>query len=154
MTASTIYHEWPFLCTYNLKHAACLMCRPMARDVILHPLFWNSEERLSFLRDASDRVELEDREENSVVLSSIEAIGPTAFGASWDTNLDTDLLDNLRRYRRYNFSSVRDLLRIIRNKSNHYRELPQDLQVLFLFLKSRSFEIADLFVQCVCYSSV
>ncbi len=103
--------------------------RPVAQDVVLHPLFWNSDERLSFLRDASDRVELEDREDNSAVLAAVEAIGPIALGGTWDVHLDPDLLENLRRYRRYNFNSVRDLLRVIRNKSNHYRELPQNVQV-------------------------
>ncbi|CAM6021866.1 unnamed protein product [Sphagnum balticum] len=104
--------------------------RPVAQDVVLHPLFWNSDERLSFLRDASDRVELEDREDNSAVLAAVEAIGPIALGGTWDVHLDPDLLENLRRYRRYNFNSVRDLLRVIRNKSNHYRELPQNVQDL------------------------
>jgi serine/threonine-protein kinase/endoribonuclease IRE1 len=32
------------------------------------------------------------------------------------------------KYRRYDFSSLRDLLRVIRNKHSHYRELPPDLQ--------------------------
>jgi len=33
------------------------------------------------------------------------------------------------RYRKYNFESTRDLLRYIRNKSGHYRELSDDLKV-------------------------
>jgi hypothetical protein len=42
--------------------------------------------------------------------------------------LDTELLGNLGRYRRYRACSLRDLLRVIRNKHNHWRELPEPLQ--------------------------
>jgi len=41
---------------------------------------------------------------------------------------DTELIENLGRYRKYNQSSLRDLLRVIRNKHNHFRELPDGLQ--------------------------
>ncbi len=41
---------------------------------------------------------------------------------------DTELIENLGRYRKYNQSSLRDLLRVIRNKHNHFRELPDSLQ--------------------------
>jgi hypothetical protein len=42
--------------------------------------------------------------------------------------LDAELLGNLGRYRRYRAGSLRDLLRVIRNKHNHWRELPEPLQ--------------------------
>lgn len=102
--------------------------RLTASEVEKHPLFWTPEQRLTFLRETSDRMEGEDREEGSEVLAAMEAVGPVALGGSWVDKLDGALLENLGRYRRYNFRSVRDLLRVIRNKSNHYRELPQSLQ--------------------------
>ncbi|KAF2312521.1 hypothetical protein GH714_034948 [Hevea brasiliensis] len=77
--------------------------RPKAIEVLRHPMFWSSEMRLSFLRDTSDRVELEDRESDSDLLKALE---------------------------RYKFDSVRDLLRVLRNKLNHYRELPKGIQEL------------------------
>ncbi|KAL5706089.1 non-specific serine/threonine protein kinase [Ranunculus cassubicifolius] len=104
--------------------------RPAARDMLSHPLFWSSETRLSFLRDASDRVELEDRETDSAILEALENVAPTALGGNWDTKLETSFLSNIGRYRRYKFDSVRDLLRVIRNKLNHYRELPTEIQEL------------------------
>lgn len=84
---------------------------------------------MAFLRDASDRIEGEDREDVSLLLEEMEAVGAEALGGAWDEKLDSALLGNLGRYRRYNYRSVRDLLRMIRNKSNHYRELPVDVQV-------------------------
>lgn len=102
--------------------------RPKAAEVYNHPLFWDPETRLSFLRDASDRVELEDRETNSSLLKSLESVGPQALGGKWDEKLDNTLLTDIGRYRKYKYDSVRDLLRVIRNKLNHYRELPKELQ--------------------------
>lgn len=93
-----------------------------------HPLFWNPEKRLSFLRDASDRVELEDRETDSELLKALEATAAEALHGNWDSKLDSSFLTNITRYRRYKYDSVRDLLRVIRNKLNHYRELPTEIQ--------------------------
>ncbi|PSR99498.1 Endoribonuclease [Actinidia chinensis var. chinensis] len=102
--------------------------RPKAMDVLHHPLFWNSELRLSFLRDASDRVELEDRESESELLKALESIAPVALGGKWDEKMENAFINDIGRYRRYKFDSVRDLLRVIRNKLNHYRELSQKIQ--------------------------
>ncbi|GJW46840.1 serine/threonine-protein kinase/endoribonuclease IRE1b-like protein [Tanacetum coccineum] len=75
--------------------------RPTAVEVYHHPLFWNPEFRLSFLRDASGK---------------------------WDEKLDKILLKDVTQYRKYKYDSIRDLLRLIRNKSNHYRELSEEVQ--------------------------
>ncbi|CAB4309313.1 unnamed protein product [Prunus armeniaca] len=102
--------------------------RPTAMDVLHHPFFWSSETRLSFLRDASDRVELEDRESESELLNALEGTAAVALNGKWDEKMESAFINNIGRYRRYKFDSVRDLLRVIRNKLNHYRELPQDIQ--------------------------
>ncbi|KAI3922916.1 hypothetical protein MKW98_007047 [Papaver atlanticum] len=104
--------------------------RPKALDVLHHPFFWNSETRLAFLRDTSDRVELEDREAESDLLKALEAVAPVALGGKWDEKMESDFISNIGRYRRYKYDSTRDLLRVIRNKLNHFRELPQDIQEL------------------------
>lgn len=102
--------------------------RPNAAEVLHHPLFWSSEMRLSFLRDTSDRVELEDRENKSEFLRAIENAALVAFGGKWGEKLDAAFITDMGRYRKYNFDCLRDLLRVIRNKLNHYRELPEELQ--------------------------
>lgn len=104
--------------------------RPTAVEVLHHPMFWNSETRLSFLRDVSDRVELEDRENASQLLEVLESRGRVAFGGKWDEKMDNAVINDIGRYRRYRFDSVRDLLRVIRNKLNHYRELSKEIQVI------------------------
>ncbi|GAB4848372.1 hypothetical protein Ancab_003067 [Ancistrocladus abbreviatus] len=102
--------------------------RPNAFEVLHHPFFWDSEMRLSFLHDASDRVELEGREANSKIFNALEGIGPSALGGRWDEKMEPAFINNIGHYRRYRYDSVRDLLRVMRNKLNHYRELPQEIQ--------------------------
>ena len=97
-----------------------------------HPLFCDSEMRLSFFRDVSDGVELEDRESGSDLLKSLESVAPLALGTKWDEKMEPAFINNIGRYRRYKYDSVRDLLRVMRNKLNHYRELPVEIQVHFL----------------------
>nr|POF10856.1 serine/threonine-protein kinase/endoribonuclease ire1b [Quercus suber] len=104
--------------------------RPKATDVLHHPFFWDSEMRLSFLRDASDRVELEDRENESELLNALESIAAVALNGKWDEKMEATFLSNIGHYRRYKYDSIRDLLRVIRNKLNHYRELPQEIKEL------------------------
>ncbi|XP_022740110.1 serine/threonine-protein kinase/endoribonuclease IRE1a isoform X2 [Durio zibethinus] len=104
--------------------------RPNALEVLHHPLFWSCEMRLSFLRDTSDRVELEDRNSDSDILKALEGIAPMALGGKWNEKMEPAFLANIGYYRRYKFDSVRDLLRVMRNKSSHYGELPKEIQEL------------------------
>lgn len=102
--------------------------RPKAVKVLAHPFFWTAEMRLSFLRDSSDRVELEDRETSSDLLKALEGTAPVALGGKWDEKMEPPFIKNIGHYRRYRFNSIRDLLRVMRNKLNHYRELPTEIQ--------------------------
>lgn len=107
--------------------------RPDTAAVLAHPVWWSSQRKLAFVLDVSDRFETCDREaESSPILQSLEATASCVFppGANWATKLEPNLLANLNQYRRYKYGSVRDLLRVIRNKANHFRELPEDLQKL------------------------
>ncbi|KAK4347562.1 hypothetical protein RND71_033901 [Anisodus tanguticus] len=102
--------------------------RPKVVEVLAHPFFWTAEMRLSFLRDSSDRMELEDRETSSDLLKALEGTAPIALGGKWDEKMEPPFHKNIGHYRRYKFDSVRDLLRAMRNKLNHYRELPTEIQ--------------------------
>nr|GEY08099.1 serine/threonine-protein kinase/endoribonuclease IRE1b-like isoform X2 [Tanacetum cinerariifolium] len=67
--------------------------RPTAVEVYHHPLFWNPEFRLSFLRDASDYVDVETTD--SSVLKALESISTIALGGKWDEKLDKILLKDI-----------------------------------------------------------
>lgn len=107
-----------------------MSCRPKAQEVLNHPMFWTCEKRLSFLQDVSDRVELEDREMDSQILKALEATASVALNGKWGEKMEAAFINNIGRYRRYKYDSIRDLLRVIRNKSHHYRELPQEIKEL------------------------
>ncbi|XP_027360519.1 serine/threonine-protein kinase/endoribonuclease IRE1a-like isoform X2 [Abrus precatorius] len=102
------------------------------KDLFLVEFIPEAEDLISCLLDPDPdlRVELEDRECNSDILKVLESIAPVALGAKWNEKLETAFINNIGRYRKYNFESVRDLLRVMRNKLNHYRELPQEIQEL------------------------
>lgn len=50
------------------------------------------------------------------------------MGADWTQNLHPGLLVDLHRYRKYDVTKARDLLRVIRNKAHHFRDLDASLQ--------------------------
>jgi hypothetical protein len=62
------------------------------------------------------RQEPEDREEDRSLLHALEEDAAQRLPFPWDGELSADLLDNLGKYRKYDWSSVRDLLRVLRNK--------------------------------------
>ena len=114
--------------------------RPTAPETLIHPFWWSDALKLQFLCDVSDRVEMEDREVGgNLLLQELErgaltfklgeytnSIGGT--NTKWSDALPGSLTQNLGKYRSYNGHEIRDLLRVIRNKSNHFRELPKNVQ--------------------------
>lgn len=101
--------------------------RPSSREVCLHPFFWSSAQRLDFLMEFSDRLEQEPA--NSLLMLAVEGnAGRVIGGSRWDRRLDQPLLEDMGKYRKYDLNSVRDLLRVIRNKRHHFHELPPVLK--------------------------
>lgn len=49
-------------------------------------------------------------------------------GQSWLKKLDNAFVENLGKQRKYQGGSLRDLLRALRNKKNHYQDLPESLK--------------------------
>jgi serine/threonine-protein kinase/endoribonuclease IRE1 len=107
--------------------------RPTAKEVCEHPLFWHPQKKLAFLCDISDRIESESQlvDDGKEPLTrfganvfAIERNAAMVVGTAWDQDLDPDLLSNVSKFRSYDTSSVRDCLRLIRNKHHHYDELP------------------------------
>ncbi|OMO71913.1 hypothetical protein COLO4_27941 [Corchorus olitorius] len=99
-------------------------------EVWRHPLFWNSEERLSFLEDASERLESENWWAGSVLLRELENTAPLVLGGNWNREMEPEFIADLLAFRNYKFGRVQDLLRAIRNKSSHYVRLPPKIQNL------------------------
>ena len=104
--------------------------RPTSEEVLEHPMWWSAHQRLAFLTDFSDRIEVLNRAKHTSQHHELESLGPWAIGddGEWWSRLDPLLVENLLKVRKYDTRSLRDLLRVLRNKHVHYRELPRDLQ--------------------------
>lgn len=100
--------------------------RPSAPQVLMHPFFWSREKQLQFFQDVSDRIEKEPAE--GPILTALESGGPSVVRLNWRAHISVPLQTDLRKFRTYKGSSVRDLLRAMRNKKHHYHELPADVQ--------------------------
>lgn len=107
------------------------------------PQFWTSEKGLSFLRDTSEKA---GDPKYSCLQQKLRQISvETVTGAKWKEkkvekwhemiNDDSVISYIMKQKEKYDFCSVRDLVRLIRNMMVHYRELPKDVQVLVI-LKS------------------
>jgi serine/threonine-protein kinase/endoribonuclease IRE1 len=101
--------------------------RPGADCVLTHPYFWDAQHQLAFLQDVSDRIEKEDV--NGPIVDRLERHAGAVVRWNWRTHICLNLQEDLKKFRSYRGGSVRDLLRAIRNKKHHYRELPDAVQV-------------------------
>lgn len=100
--------------------------RPLTEAILKHPLFWNEPKILTFFQDVSDRIEKEDVQ--SDVIKNLESRSWRVIRGDWRIHVDDAVAQNLRMYRNYRGNSVRDLLRAVRNKKHHYRELTEQAQ--------------------------
>ncbi|XP_076066582.1 serine/threonine-protein kinase/endoribonuclease Ire1 isoform X2 [Oratosquilla oratoria] len=103
--------------------------RPPTTAILKHPMFWNPERILNFFQDVSDRVEKESGD--SYVMMSLERGALDVVRGEWHLHMHPAVAQDLRKFRDYKGRSVRDLLRAFRNKKNHYRELPESVQIVF-----------------------
>jgi serine/threonine-protein kinase/endoribonuclease IRE1 len=100
--------------------------RPTADYIYQHCMFWNAQTKLNFLQDLSDLLEAEGN--GSLLEIELEQYCRAILNQPWDLALGTEFMANLGKYRKYDSLSIKDLLRVIRNKMHHYHELPDDLK--------------------------
>ncbi|KAM6957206.1 serine/threonine-protein kinase/endoribonuclease IRE1 [Aplochiton taeniatus] len=100
--------------------------RPSAESVLKHPFFWSLERELQFFQDVSDRIEKEPLD--GPIVRQLERGGRAVVKGDWREHITVPLQTDLRKFRSYKGGSVRDLLRAMRNKKHHYRELPVEVQ--------------------------
>ncbi|ORZ12753.1 kinase-like domain-containing protein [Absidia repens] len=102
--------------------------RPTADKVLAHPFFWSTSKRLSFLQDASDRFEVEQRDPPSPLLQCLEKDAKKIVGYDWYRRIDRVVVNDLGKFRKYDGKRVRDLLRALRNKKHHWQDLPDPVK--------------------------
>ena len=58
----------------------------------------------------------------------LESLAPKVVGSGgWKHAFTSDFLEDMEKYRRYNYKSIVDCLRLLRNKRNHWHALPQQV---------------------------
>ena len=105
--------------------------RPDAATILTHPFFWGAEDRLEFLCNVSDAFESEkynEREDDlSEPLALLESYAPLInkdHSGDFLRALPQSFKDTLGKQRKYKGESLLDLLRALRNKKNHYEDMP------------------------------
>ena len=111
--------------------------RPTALQVLNHPFFWSPETRLAFLCDVSDHFEREPRGTyedyytgDSQHLKMLESRAQEVIGTGHNflARLERSFVDTLGKQRKYSGDRLLDLLRALRNKKNHYEDMPEDVK--------------------------
>ena len=100
--------------------------RPNTRQLLSHPIFWSKSKTLQFLQDVSDRIEK--LEADDPIIIDLERNANVTIKNNWKSHICAELINDLKKFRTYNGLLLRDLLRIIRNKKHHYRELSPELK--------------------------
>ncbi|KAI4144195.1 MAG: hypothetical protein LQ340_006747, partial [Diploschistes diacapsis] len=106
--------------------------RPDAATVLAHPFFWPAQLRLDFLCSVSDAFEFEPRDPPSAALLALESLAPELLGEQHGGDflrpLPQGFKDTLGKQRKYVGGRVLDLLRALRNKRNHYEDMPEGVK--------------------------
>jgi len=120
--------------------------RPDTNDILRHPYFWDVADKLEFLCDVSDCYEREKNSINNIFdekavrtpleleslaeLGALESLAPNVIGPSNDflRAIPRSFINEMGKQRKYTGSKMIDLLRVIRNKKNHFHDLPDDVK--------------------------
>ncbi|KAK3899893.1 hypothetical protein C8A05DRAFT_36483 [Staphylotrichum tortipilum] len=102
--------------------------RPAALEVMAHPFFWSFKKRLNFLCDVSDHFEKEPRDPPSPALAHLENHAEEVVRGDFLRHLPREFVDSLGKQRKYTGGRLLDLLRALRNKRNHYEDMPETLK--------------------------
>ncbi|XP_031563309.1 serine/threonine-protein kinase/endoribonuclease IRE2-like isoform X1 [Actinia tenebrosa] len=100
--------------------------RPTTESILKHPVFWSKERQLAFFQDVSDRIEKEP--DDSPLLNALQKDSIPVVRGDWKVHIGSELQEDLRKFRTYKGAHLRDLLRAMRNKKHHYRELPEHVR--------------------------
>lgn len=105
--------------------------RPKASDIINHPLLWSSEEMLFFFHKIGDCIQ--DKTDSSIIAfkKMLEDGAATVFDGSWMVKLDKAVQGDCKGFKKQE-GELCGLLRVIRNKIEHFEKLGTGLRKIYL----------------------
>lgn len=130
--------------------------RPDTSGVLAHPYFWKVEHKLDFLCAVSDNYEERKQKITNIhdesaprtdmeraylaELAALQKKAPNVIGLKKDgvtiqdflSALPKSFLTEMGKQRKYTGTKMIDLLRVIRNKKNHFHDLPAEVKELML----------------------
>ncbi|XP_074039419.1 serine/threonine-protein kinase/endoribonuclease Ire1 isoform X2 [Leptinotarsa decemlineata] len=124
-------HEWLMIVQRTIISALLSSepdARPSCKAVLENPMFWSYDNILSFFQEVSDRVEKAELEDHA--LQELEDDSRYIVRCDWKQHIHEEVASDLKKYRNYHGESVRDLLRALRNKKHHFRELSPEAQYI------------------------
>lgn len=98
--------------------------RPLIDTILKHPFFWEANRQLQFFLTVSDRIE---KETNTDIIKSLESNRLDVVRGDWRRHVAIELLHDLKNFRSYRGTSITDLLRALRNKRRHYKEIDKNV---------------------------
>nr|XP_026488501.1 serine/threonine-protein kinase/endoribonuclease IRE1 [Vanessa tameamea] len=101
--------------------------RPACAAVLKYPMFWGKQSILNFLQDVSDQVESCSGGAEGAA-HALERGARRVLRGDWRAHVCGAVAADLRARRTYRGERVAHLLRAIRNKKHHYRELDVEIR--------------------------
>jgi len=123
--------------------------RPDTTTILRHPYFWDAALKLDFLCEVSDNYEAVKNSVSNIhdpnaprtaaeedaleELAALEALAPNVIsGRDFLKALPRSFINEMGKQRKYSGHKVIDLLRVIRNKKNHMKDLPEDVKDMMM----------------------
>lgn len=115
--------------------------RPSAIQILQHPYFWPTDRKLQLLCDVSDCFERQKNAQSeknaqgeknvrvsSPELDALEAKCTLVWTGDFLKRLPPRIITEAGKQRKYTGTRMIDLLRLIRNKKNHFHDLPDEVK--------------------------
>jgi serine/threonine-protein kinase/endoribonuclease IRE1 len=93
--------------------------RMKSSDILKHPFFWSKEEKLNFIQDLSDHLGKYKNSDIFVEINKLKLFNEKG----WNLDVDDCIIENILKFRNYNYLNVSELIRLLRNIKSHYRGL-------------------------------
>ena len=100
--------------------------RIKSNQILNHPTFWSNDDKLNFIQDLSDHLGKYKNSELLIQLNKLKLFNESG----WNLDIDQPIIDNILKFRNYNFKNLTELIRLWRNIKSHYREYDQSVQDL------------------------
>ena len=102
--------------------------RPTAHDVLQHPLFWDTEQQKRFFHQMGNY--MENKQDSKCLVERLEQSSSDVFQDSWMDVLDAAVKRDVKGFKEQK-TQLCGLLRVIRNKIEHFQKLGQELKTIY-----------------------